>query len=211
MSRIGNKSIALTDKVKVSESNGLVTVEGPKGKLEFTLPTDITVAVEGSELVVSRPSDHRRHKAMHGTARSILNNMVKGVNDGFVKELEIQGVGFRAKVAGKNIDLSLGKSHPIIHPIPEGVTVTVTENTKVKVEVLINKQSVSSQLKFVDTIHQNHIRAKVFAMLVNTFVVKQVSLLSNRILNNKFNTLRKWLKLIVRMFVREFTDVSVKK
>ena len=141
MSRIGNKSIALTDKVKVSESNGLVTVEGPKGKLEFTLPTDITVAVEGSELVVSRPSDHRRHKAMHGTARSILNNMVKGVNDGFVKELEIQGVGFRAKVAGKNIDLSLGKSHPIIHPIPEGVTVTVTENTKVKVEG-IDKQAV---------------------------------------------------------------------
>jgi len=83
---------------------------------------------------VNRPSDHRRHKALHGTARSILNNMVKGVSDGFVKELEIQGVGFRAKVAGKAIDLSLGKSHPIIHPIPEGLTVTVTENTKVKVE-----------------------------------------------------------------------------
>jgi len=134
MSRIGKKSIALTDKVKVSESNGRVTVEGPKGKLEFTLPADITVAVEGTELQVNRPSDHRRHKALHGTARSILNNMVKGVSDGFVKELEIQGVGFRAKVAGKAIDLSLGKSHPIIHPIPEGLTVTVTENTKVKVE-----------------------------------------------------------------------------
>jgi len=134
MSRIGKKSIALTDKVKVSESNGRVTVEGPKGKLEFTLPADITIAVEGTELQVNRPSDHRRHKALHGTARSILNNMVKGVSDGFVKELEIQGVGFRAKVAGKAIDLSLGKSHPIIHPIPEGLTVTVTENTKVKVE-----------------------------------------------------------------------------
>ena len=134
MSRIGKQPIALSDKVKVSESNGLVTVEGPKGKLEFALPNEITISVEESELTVNRPSDHRRHKALHGTARSILNNMVKGVNDGFVKELEIQGVGFRAKVAGKAIDLSLGKSHPIIHPIPEGLSVTVTDNTKIKVE-----------------------------------------------------------------------------
>ena len=134
MSRIGKQPISLSDKVKVSESNGLVTVEGPKGKLEFNLPEDITVSVEDSELVVNRPSDHRRHKALHGTTRSIISNMVKGVSEGFVKELEIQGVGFRAKVAGKAIDLSLGKSHPILHPIPEGLTVTVTENTKIKVE-----------------------------------------------------------------------------
>lgn len=134
MSRIGKQQITLSDKVKVSESNGLVTVEGPKGKLEFELPNEITILVEDSVLTVNRPSDHRRHKALHGTARSILNNMVKGVCDGFVKELEIQGVGFRAKVAGKSIDLSLGKSHPIIHPIPEGLSVTVTENTKIKVE-----------------------------------------------------------------------------
>ncbi len=141
MSRIGKKPIALTDKVKVSESNGLVTVEGPKGNLKFNLPTDITISVEESELVVNRPSDHRRHKALHGTARSILSNMVVGVSEGYVKELEIQGVGFRAKVAGKSIDLSLGKSHPILHPIPEGLTVTVTENTKIKVEG-IDKQEV---------------------------------------------------------------------
>lgn len=141
MSRIGKQPIALTDKVKVTESKGNVTIEGPKGTLEFTLPSEITVSVEAAELVVNRPSDHRRHKALHGTARSILNNMVKGVSDGFVKELEIQGVGFRAKVAGKAIDLSLGKSHPIIHPIPEGLTVTVTDNTKVKVEG-IDKQVV---------------------------------------------------------------------
>lgn len=141
MSRIGKKPIALTDKVKVSESNGCVTVEGPKGKLQFTLPQDITVSVEAAELVVNRPSDHRRHKALHGTARSILNNMVIGVSEGYTKELEIQGVGFRAKVAGKAIDLSLGKSHPILHPIPEGLTVTVTENTKIKVEG-VDKQEV---------------------------------------------------------------------
>lgn len=141
MSRIGKKPIALTDKIKVTENSGLVVVEGPKGKLEFALPAEITVSVEESELVVNRPSDHRKHKALHGTARSILSNMVQGVAEGYVKELEIQGVGFRAKVAGKALDLSLGKSHPILHPIPEGVTVTVTDNTKVKVEG-IDKQVV---------------------------------------------------------------------
>lgn len=134
MSRIGKLPISLADKVKVTESNGKIEVEGPKGKLQFSLPEDITVEVEEGAVTVVRPSDNRKHKSLHGTVRSILNNMVKGVSDGFVKELEIQGVGFRAKVAGENIDLSLGKSHPIIHPIPEGLTVTVTENTKVKVE-----------------------------------------------------------------------------
>ena len=141
MSRIGKKPIALTDKIKVTGDTGLVVVEGPKGKLEFNLPREISISVEATELVVNRPSDHRRHKALHGTARSILSNMVQGVSEGYVKELEIQGVGFRTKVAGKVIDLSLGKSHPIIHPIPEGLTVTVTDNTKVKVEG-IDKQVV---------------------------------------------------------------------
>lgn len=141
MSRIGKKSITLPEKVSVSESNGLVSVEGPKGKLEFQLPAGITLAVEGSEVQLNRPNDHRVYKALHGTARSIINNMVQGVHAGFVKELEIQGVGFRAKVAGKAIDLSLGKSHPILHPIPEGLTVTVADNTKIKVEG-IDKQVV---------------------------------------------------------------------
>jgi large subunit ribosomal protein L6 len=134
MSRIGQKPIPFTDKVKVSAVSGIVTVEGPKGKLEFSLPREITVSLEDGSLVVKRPSDNRHHKALHGTARSILSNMVKGVSDGFVRELEIIGVGFRAKVAGKVIDLSLGKSHPILHPIPDSLTVTVTDNTKIKVE-----------------------------------------------------------------------------
>jgi len=141
MSRIGKKSIALPEKVSVAEKAGVVTVEGPKGKLEFELPEGITISQEDAVLSVNRPSDHRRFKALHGTARSIISNMVEGVTNGFSKNLEIIGVGFRAKVAGKALDLSLGKSHPILHPIPEGLTVTVADNTKIKVEG-IDKQIV---------------------------------------------------------------------
>ncbi len=141
MSRVGLKSITLPEKVTVADSNGDVTVEGPKGKLEFTLPLGITLGQEDGTVTVSRATEGRRHKALHGTARSLINNMIIGVTDGYTKDLEIIGVGFRAAVKGSNLDLSLGKSHPILHPIPAGVKVTVTENTKVKVEG-IDKQEV---------------------------------------------------------------------
>ncbi len=116
-------------------------MEGPKGKLEWQLPDGITVAQEDGSVSLQRESDHRRLRSLHGTARSLINNMVKGVTDGFAKELEIQGVGFRAAVKDDKLDLSLGKSHPILHPIPDEITVTVTDNTKIKVEG-INKQVV---------------------------------------------------------------------
>ncbi len=142
MSRIGLKSISLPEKVNVSsDAAGKVTVEGPKGKLEWTMPEGITVDSEDSTVTVKRASEHRRFKALHGTARSLINNMITGVSAGFVKELEIQGVGFRAAVKGKDLDLSLGKSHPILHPIPEGLTVSVEKNTAIKVEG-IDKQLV---------------------------------------------------------------------
>ena len=142
MSRVGQKTISLPDKVKVElAEDRTVTVEGPKGKLQWRLPAEVGVEQEDNTLNVTRINDHRRSKSLHGTSRSLISNMVQGVSEGFVKELEIQGVGFRAAVKGKNLDLSLGKSHPILHPIPEGLTVTVTENTKVKVEG-IDKQEV---------------------------------------------------------------------
>ncbi|MBK1792680.1 50S ribosomal protein L6 [Persicirhabdus sediminis] len=142
MSRIGNKSISLPEKVSVKvDDAGNVSVDGPKGKLSYTLPECISLKVEGNEVILERPSDHRVHKALHGTARSLVSNMVEGVSKGFVKELEIIGVGFRAAVKGKALDLSLGKSHPILHPIPEGITVSVDKNTNVKVEG-IDKQLV---------------------------------------------------------------------
>ena len=141
MSRVGVKPISLPEKVKVSINNGTVAVEGPKGKLDFTLPGGVEVAEDDGSIVVSRASEQREHRALHGTVRSIVNNMITGVSQGFTKELEIQGVGMRAAVKGKDLDLSLGKSHPILHPIPADLTVSVAENTKIKVEG-IDKQKV---------------------------------------------------------------------
>lgn len=142
MSRIGNATISLPEKVSYTiDDDRNVTVEGPKGKLTMELPSAFELSDEDGALKLSRSSEDRTVRAMHGTARSLLNNMVEGVSNGFVKNLEIIGVGFRASVKGNALDLNLGKSHPILHPIPEGLTVTVEENTKVKVEG-IDKQLV---------------------------------------------------------------------
>lgn len=141
MSRVGLKPISLPEKVSVKVDAGKVLVEGPKGKLDFVLPSGISLKTEDGTVIVSRATEARNHRALHGTVRSLVNNMITGVSKGFVKDLEIQGVGLRAAVKGKEIDLSLGKSHPILHPIPAGLTVTVTDNTKIKVEG-IDKQLV---------------------------------------------------------------------
>jgi len=135
MSRVGNKSIPLPDKVSVkTDAAGQVTVEGPKGRLQYTLPQGITLAADGSSLQVSRAAETRSARTLHGTARALINNMVTGVSKGFQKDLEIHGVGFRAVVKGSDLDLSLGYSHEVLHPIPAGLKVTVTDNTKIKVE-----------------------------------------------------------------------------
>jgi large subunit ribosomal protein L6 len=142
MSRVGVKPISLPEKVTVKNDGGVVTVEGPKGKLSFNLPAGIELSNQDNKLTVTRNSETSRQlRALHGTARAIVNNMINGVSKGFVKDLEIQGVGFRAAVKGKDLDLSLGRSHPLLHPIPDGLTVTVTDNTKIKVEG-IDKQMV---------------------------------------------------------------------
>ena len=135
MSRVGKQPIPLPDKVNVKVgADQNVLVEGPRGKLNFHLPEGITVRQEDKNLRVERASDHRRIRAMHGTAQRLISNMVHGVSQGFKKELEIQGVGFRAAVKGKILDLSLGYSHPLLHPIPDGLKVTVIENTQITVE-----------------------------------------------------------------------------
>jgi large subunit ribosomal protein L6 len=135
MSRIGKKSVVLPEKVKVGCSDsGAVTVEGPKGKLEWTLPQQIKLRIEGQEVLLDRTVESRSVKALHGLSRSLINNMVTGVSQGFKKSLEIQGVGFRAQVQGSKLNLSLGFSHPIVFQIPDGIKVTVQENTKLLVE-----------------------------------------------------------------------------
>lgn len=141
MSRVGLKPISLPAKVAVKVDGRTVIVEGPKGKLDFPLPDGISLKTENDTIVVSRASELRQHKALHGTARSLVQNMILGVSTGFVKDLEILGVGLRAAVKGSDLDLSLGRSHPLLHPIPAGLSVTVVENTKIKVEG-IDKQLV---------------------------------------------------------------------
>jgi large subunit ribosomal protein L6 len=142
MSRIGRKSIQIPDKVKLDVSEaGDVTVEGPKGRLQWSLPHQISLKVEGKEASLSRSAETRSVKALHGLSRSLINNMVAGVSQGFQKSLEIHGVGFRAQVQGSNLTLSLGFSHPIIFPIPDGIKITVQENTKLLIEG-IDKQKV---------------------------------------------------------------------
>ena len=142
MSRVGKQPISIPDKVSVKiGADRSVLVEGPKGKLNWTLPENVEVKAEGSELLVTRLNEERTVRAMHGTTQRLLVNMVTGVSQGFRKDLEIQGVGFRAAVKGSDIDLNLGQSHPRLHPIPEGVKVTVTDNTKIAIEG-IDKQIV---------------------------------------------------------------------
>ncbi|MFT4547786.1 MAG: large subunit ribosomal protein L6 [Pseudoalteromonas tetraodonis] len=134
MSRVGKKSIPLPEKVSLKVAGSTVQVEGPKGKLDWNLPEGLTINEEGGEFTVVRADDSRHLRAMHGTARALISNMVEGVSAGFVKKLEIHGVGFRATVKGQNLDLSLGFSHPVLHPIPESLKITVDENTKITVE-----------------------------------------------------------------------------
>jgi large subunit ribosomal protein L6 len=134
MSRIGKQPIAIPPKVRVEVAGQQVSVEGPKGKLNWQLPRRTSLKVQEGRIIVSREGDDAQAKALHGLSRALVNNMVRGVTEGFVKKLEIQGVGFKAAVQGKNVTMSLGYSHPIVFPIPEQIKVTVDENTKITVE-----------------------------------------------------------------------------
>src|SRR5690242_10705105 len=127
MSRIGKQPITIPEKVKVDVKGQKVLVEGPKGKLDFDLPRRTAAKVDGKNIVVTRQGDDSEAKALRGLSRSILNNMVKGVSEGFVKRLGIQGVGFKAAVQGKVVNLSLGYSHPLLYPIPDQIKVTVLD------------------------------------------------------------------------------------
>ena len=142
MSRIGKKSISLPTGVSVSVSEGsFVTVVGPKGSLSWSLPKGVALEVCEGMVSLRRLADSRDAAAKHGLARALVANMVKGVSGGFVRELEIQGVGFKAALKGDVLDLSLGFSHPIAFPIPAGIRVTCSDNTKLRIEG-IDKQLV---------------------------------------------------------------------
>jgi large subunit ribosomal protein L6 len=122
MSRVGKKPIPIPSDVEVTLAGGHVTVQGPKGTLEHDAPEDIVITREGDELIVTRPDDEREHRALHGLTRSLVANMVMGVSEGFSRELEIVGVGYRAAASGpKRVDLQVGFSHPVSVDAPEGI------------------------------------------------------------------------------------------
>lgn len=134
MSRIGKQPIVIPPKVKVEINGQKISVEGPKGKLDWELPRRTSLKVVDGKILVDRDGDDPQAKALHGLSRALVNNMVKGVTEGFVKKLEIHGVGFKAAVQGNNVTMTLGFSHPVVYPIPPQVKVTVEDNTKITVE-----------------------------------------------------------------------------
>ena len=133
MSRIGKLPVQVPKNVKVTLAPGKVAVEGPRGRLERTLPADITVKQSDGELVFERPSDDFRHRALHGLVRSLVANMVEGVDKGFTKNLELVGVGYRVAKQGEELVLNLGYSHPIRFKPPKGVSIDVQDPTKFSV------------------------------------------------------------------------------
>jgi len=143
MSRIGKLPVPIPAGVKVSLDGNEITVTGPKGTLKQSLHDRMAIAVEAEQIVVNRPSNEKTDLALHGLTRSLINNMVVGVSQGFKKGLEINGVGYRAEISGKVLTLSLGYSHPVVYELPEGISVEVEKQTKLSV-IGIDKQLVGS-------------------------------------------------------------------
>ena len=141
MSRIGKEPISVPSDVQVSIEGRSVEVTGPKGSLDLDLPGEINVRQEDDTVLVERPNDDRKNKALHGLTRSLINNMVIGVSEGFKKELEIVGVGYRAAISGDGLELQLGFSHPVKVKAPDGITFDVPEPTQIIVSG-INKEVV---------------------------------------------------------------------
>src|SRR3954447_11509509 len=148
MSRIGRKPIVVPTGVTVTIDPEVVRVHGPKGELSERIPRDITVAQDGEDILVTRPTDRGEHRALHGLTRSLVANMVEGVTEGFSKTLEIQGVGYRAVLKGRDLELALGYSHPVPVKAPEGIEFEVPQPTRVIVKG-ISKQMVGEMAAFI--------------------------------------------------------------
>jgi large subunit ribosomal protein L6 len=141
VSRVGKKPIPITQGVTIEKSNGTVRVKGPKGELSVDIKPEISVTVNEQEVVLGRPSDSRQHRALHGLYRALIANMVEGVTQGYVKKLEIVGVGYRAEMKGNKLQLQLGYSHPILFSLPQEVKVETPQPTQIVVSG-IDKQLV---------------------------------------------------------------------
>ena len=131
MSRIGRKPIVIPQGVKVQVDGSTVRAEGPKGKLAQSVPSGLAARVEGNQLLITRSGDDRRSRSLHGLARALVANMVTGVKDGFERRLDIVGIGYRAQLQGRAIQLALGYSHPVVFPLPDGVTAEIDRQTAI--------------------------------------------------------------------------------
>jgi large subunit ribosomal protein L6 len=131
MSRIGRKPVSIPQGVKVNIDGAVVRAEGPKGKLMQPVPAGLSAKLENDQLVISRSGEDRKIRALHGLARALVANMVTGVKDGFERKLEIVGIGYRAQLQGRAIQLALGYSHPVIFPLPEGVTAEIDRQVSI--------------------------------------------------------------------------------
>ena len=134
MSRIGRKPVAIPKGVNIELKGEQISVKGPKGVLQRSLPGEIAVDVQSDKVEITRGVEDKKTRSMHGLVRMLISNMVTGVTDGFAKELEIQGVGYRADLSGKTLKLALGFSHPVEMPVPDGLKVSVDKNTVIRVE-----------------------------------------------------------------------------
>ena len=171
MSRIGRMPIAVPAGVTVEiAENNHVTVKGPKGTLERTLPSEMDIKLEGEEVVVTRPNDLKKMKSLHGLTRTLIHNMVVGVTEGYTKTLEVNGVGYRASKAGKKLTLNLGYSHPVSQRF---------RITRSSLRVSIKKKLASTQLRSEIREDLSHIRARESNMLMRLLDVKLVRLVKN--------------------------------
>lgn len=148
MSRIGNKVIVLPAGIELTNNDNVVTVKGPKGELTREFSKDIEIRVEGTEVTLHRPNDSKEMKTIHGTTRALLNNMVIGVSEGFKKELEMRGVGYRAQLQGNKLVLAVGKSHPDEVEAPEGITFELPNPTTIVISG-ISKEKVGQTAAYV--------------------------------------------------------------
>ena len=131
MSRIGRKPVSIPQGVKVNLDGAVIRAEGPKGKLSQPIPEGLSAKIENNQLIISRSGEDRRVRALHGLARALMANMVTGVKDGFERKLEIVGIGYRAQLQGRAIQLALGYSHPVIFALPEGVTAEIDRQVSI--------------------------------------------------------------------------------
>ena len=181
MSRIGRLPVAIPEGVTVEiAENNKVTVTGPKGTLVRELPVEMEIKKEDNTIVVTRPNDLKKMKSLHGLTRTLINNMVIGVTEGYQKVLEVNGVGYRAAKAGKKLTLSLGYSHPVEMEDPEGIETVLEGQNKIIVKGISKEKLANTQLKSETREDRNLTRAKVSSMLMKLSDVKLVKLVRNK-------------------------------